>query len=433
MHPPRRRPGAVHISTPSFSVNARTNVYRKVAYVFLALTVVIITLVLWLTSVRADVVVRVKKESLRMDGVVEVSKTPRAGQIPGRVLQGVFDRTQEFQVMGDGGEDVAVPTTPTTTPAQPVTPPPVVNQEVIARGKVKIFNKYSKDQPLVKTTRLLTADGKLYRIDKTITVPSGGSVTVDVYADKPGADFAIGPSNFTIPGLYIDLQKHIYGVSEVAFTAVPRGTVESAQTAPVAPTTPIVASGKGKPVTFADIDRAEKQLIEAVLKKATDALTADIANREALQPIVVYNVIEKKSNVTIGQLTESFLTSVKLDVTIIYYTQEDMQSLIRSRMKERVPQGREFVPADMGSTTYALESSDPSSETATIRVSADAQYRLSPQSPLLQSSVITGKSKSEAEAILKAVDGVESVTIDIKPQWLDTIPTLKDRINLTVE
>ena len=102
-------------------------------------------------------------------------------------------------------------------------------------------------------------------------------------------------------------------------------------------------------------------------------------------------------------------------------------------MKERVPQGREFVPADMGSTTYALESSDPSSETATIRVSADAQYRLSPQSPLLQSSVITGKSKSEAEALLKAVDGVESVTIDIKPQWLDTIPTLKDRINLTVE
>ena len=430
MHPPRRRPGAVHISAPTFSTSARTSVYRKIAYVFIALTVAIITLVLWLTSVRADIIVRVKKESVRLDGVVEVSKTARAGQIPGRVLQGVFDRTQEFQVM-DVEEDVAPPTAATTTPIEP-TPPPV-NQDVIARGKVKIVNKYSKDQPLVKTTRLLTTDGKLYRIDKTITVPSGGSVTVDVYADKPGTEFAIGPTNFTIPGLYIDLQKHIYGVSDTAFTAVPRGTVESSQTSTPTTAAPVVATGKGKPVTFADIDRAEKQLTEAVLKKATETLTADIPNRESLQPIVVYNVIEKKSNVTIGQVTESFLTSVKLDVTIIYYTQEDMQSLIRSRMKERVPQGREFVPADNGNTTYALESSDPQSETATIRVSSDAQYRLSPQSPLLQSSVIAGKTKGEAEAILKAVDGVESVTITIKPQWLDTIPTLKDRINLTVE
>ncbi|MFO0764678.1 MAG: hypothetical protein U0487_01365 [Patescibacteria group bacterium] len=431
MHPPRRRPGAVHISAPSFSTNARTSVYRKIAYVFLALTVAIITLVLWLTSVRAEIVVHVKKESVKLDGVVEVSRTPRAGQIPGRVVQGVFDKTQEFQVMGDG-EDIATSTAVTTTPEQPPVTTPPATQEVIARGKVKIVNKYSKDQPLVRTTRLLTADGKLYRIDKTITVPSGGSVTVDVYADKSGADYAIGPTNFTIPGLYIDLQKHIYGVSETAFTAVPKGSTGSS--APVTPTpAPAAPTGKGKPVTFADIDRAKKQLTETVLKKAMDSLGADIANRESMEVVYVVKVVEEKNNVTVGQVTESFLSSVKLDVTAVYYAKEDMQGLVRSRMKERVPQGREFVPAENGGMTYALESSDPKAETASIRVSADAQYRLSPQSPLLQASIVAGKSKSEAESMLKAVDGVESVDITIKPQWLDTIPTLKDRIHLTVE
>lgn len=430
MHPPRRRPGAIHISTPSFATPVRTNVYRKIAYVFLTLTVVIITLVLWLTSVKATVGIKVKKETVKVEGIVEVARNPRPGQIPGRVVQGIFDKTQEFTVMGDDGDVPANPAAVTTTaaPAEPVVPP---STDVIARGKVTIVNNYSKDQTLVKTTRLLAPDNKLYRIDKTVVVPTGGSVSVDVYADKSGSEYAIGPTTFTIPGLYVDLQKHIFAKSNTAFVAVPRGTVQTSQTA-----TPLVApapTGKGKPVTFADLDRAERQLTEAVLKKATETLSADIPNREALQPFVVYNVVEKKNNVTIGQVTENFLTSVKLNVTIVYYAQEDMQQLIRSRLKERVPEGREFVPGEKTENTYAFESSDPKAETATIRVTSDAIYRLSPTSLLLQPSVIAGKSRSEASAILKAVEGVDAVDITIKPSWLDTIPTLKERIEVTVE
>jgi hypothetical protein len=52
---------------------------------------------------------------------------------------------------------------------------------------------------------------------------------------------------------------------------------------------------------------------------------------------------------------------------------------------------------------------------------------------LLQKSVIAGKSKSEAESLLRAVEGVESVEVKIQPGWIDSVPSLKDRIDLKVE
>lgn len=69
-----------------------------------------------------------------------------------------------------------------------------------ATGIVTIYNEYSTAaQPLVATTRLITADGTLYRIKNTITVPgateksdgtlSPGSISTSIYADKPGAAY----------------------------------------------------------------------------------------------------------------------------------------------------------------------------------------------------------------------------------------------------
>jgi hypothetical protein len=162
-------------------------------------------------------------------------------------------------------------------------------------------------------------------------------------------------------------------------------------------------------------------------------LADEVPEKDRMEVVYVVKVLDKKFMVRPGDVAEVFLASVKLDVTAVYYSKEDMQSLVRTRLKEKVPQGREFLPFDGGAITYSLESSDASAETAAIRVSADAGYRLSPTSPLLQKTVIAGKSKSEAESILKAVDGVESVIIVIKPGWLDTIPTLKDRIDVKVE
>lgn len=426
MQPVRhRRPGSVHISAPSFPVGVRPSVYRRIAYTFIGLTVVVILGVLWLTSVRADVVVRLKRDAVRLDGVVEVAKEPRAGQIPGRVVQGTFTKTREYTVAGESGQ----PSDPTKAPA----PEPTPSDDVRARGTVRIVNNYSREQPLVRTTRLLTPDGKLYRIDETIRVPAGGSVTVAAYADQPGRAFVLtAPTKFTIPGLFIDLQTYIYAETVGPFEAVPLGTPATASVTPTpSPTRPV--SPNARPVSYEDLDRAKKTLTDEILNEAMRTLANQVEARESMEVVYVVKVLDESKNANIGQVTDSFLYSIKLDVTAVYYSKDDMQALVRSRLRERVPEGREFLPFTGGAVTYALESADPVSEIAVIRVTADANYRLSPTSPLLQKSVIAGKSVEEARRLLQSIDGVESTQITVKPSWLGSLPALKDRIELTVE
>jgi hypothetical protein len=424
----QRRPHVVPITAPSFPTMPRPPVYRRIAYTFVALTVLFVIAVLWLSSVRAEVVVKVKKNIARMDGVVEVSRAPTSGQIAGRVVQGTYEKIQEFPV-----PDASTNTTSAVTPLVP-TPSPVTPNGVtlLAKGTVKVINNYSKAQTLVKTTRLLTSDGKLYRIDKTIIVPSGGTMLVGVYADKPGEEFAIGPTKFTIPGLYVDLQKHIYAESSEAFKAVP--STEPLPVSSVEEKKPATSVKTGKVLTSAVLDDAHRTLQETVLEQAKRSLQGEVEDEKYSDAVYFVKLVDKKSNVDAGQSTEKFLASVKLDVTAVFYPKEDMQALVRSKLKEKIPDGREFLPFDEQAIQFVLESVDAKKETAVVRVTAEGAYQLTSGSPILQKGLVAGKTREEATQLLKSLGGdIEEVRVTIKPGWLRKIPTLKDHIEMKVE
>ncbi len=92
-------------------------------------------------------------------------------------------------------------------------------------GQVLLYNSYSSQpQTLIQDTRLQTPDGKIYRLPKTIVVPGakveGGKITASeietaVFADKPGEEYNIGLTDFTLPG-FKDPEKRekIYGRSK---------------------------------------------------------------------------------------------------------------------------------------------------------------------------------------------------------------------------
>ncbi len=422
-----RRPHVVPITAPSFPTPPRTSLYRNIAYSFIACTVVLVLTVLWLSSVRAEVTVHTKRTTVKLDTTVEVARAPQSGQIPGRVVQGVFEKIQEFPVPMMASTSTAVVPTPASLEAVK-TPSPT---PVLARGTARIINNYSRSQTLVRTTRLLTSDQKLYRIDQTIKIPPGQEVSVRIYADQLGAEYAIGPTRFTIPGLFIDLQKYIYAVSDAAFVATPSET-------PVAPSVPAVAisssPSRGDIVTQADLDVAIQSLSDTVLAQAKRTLMAEVADANLGEAVYVVKRLDKKTNVAVGQSADHFLASVKLDVTAVFYPKEDMAAFTRLKLKEKIPEGREFVATSDGQgTVYTPESADAKAETAVIHIIADGAYRLTSASAGLQKSVIAGKSTSEATAILKSLEGVEDAQVKIKPSWFSKVPSLKDKITMTLE
>lgn len=91
-------------------------------------------------------------------------------------------------------------------------PQGVVTNDItgVAEGRVTIYNETPSNQVLIKNTRLLTPDEKLFRLKDRVLIPAFGEIETDIYSDEAGEVGLIDPTGFIIPGLSEDLQKNIY-------------------------------------------------------------------------------------------------------------------------------------------------------------------------------------------------------------------------------
>lgn len=398
---PRRLDSAPRHSFPQPPVAPR--MYRNIALTFFGLTVLVIGAVLWMSTVRATVRVRVQRDLAKIESAIDIAKSPEQGQLQGRVVEGTFDNIQEFTVKATSGSIVNATTT----------------------GRVRITNNYSKAQTLVKTTRLTMPDGKLFRINATVSIPSNSTVEVDAYSDQPGDAYAIpAGTKFSIPGLWIDLQKWIFAESITPFEGGKR-TV--------------------KVVTAEDVNDAQTTLEAAVVEQAKKTLVAEAAvpadklaencpaEQACWQAVYFVTPIEKKSNVTPGQEAESFLAQAKVKVTGVFYPKKDMELLVRSKLKERLPDGRDLAGFDPSKVVYRLENADIDVEKARIAFSVETESHLTAQSSALSAQAIAGLSIQDAKTTLSAVDGVEFVEITLRPSWARRLPSKPGAIDLKIE
>lgn len=372
-----------------FAPHPAPAIYRTIAYSFVGVTLIVVIGALWLSSVRARVTVKMKRDVTSVDTYVDLAKNPEAGELNGRVVKGTFQQIQEYPI----------------TEGTPV--------EGIVAGTVKITNNYSKAQTLVATTRLLTADNRLYRIDKTVTIEPKQSVTVSAHADKSGSSYAMpSGTKLTIPGLWIDIQKWIYGETVTAFSAT---------------------QSVNKVASEGELTDAYASLQEAVMTQAEKALRAEAGAGDDWKAVFDTKIVEKKSNVNVGQKADSLLASMKIDVTGVFYPSKDIDVLIKQKMKEKLPDERELIQFDPASATVALESVDEKLGKARLHITAQAISRLTENSPQLAKSNILGLSEEDATAKLKEIDGVESVDIRIRPTWTHSIPSSASHVDLIVQ
>ncbi|MFZ2804296.1 MAG: hypothetical protein WA001_03660 [Patescibacteria group bacterium] len=374
-----------------FAPPPTSSVYRNIAISFLGLTLVVIVAALWVSSVHAKVDVKTVHETDNLDTTVDIAKSPQAGQLQGRVVEGVFSKIQEFSVKETTG--TAVSTTVT--------------------GTVRIFNNYSQPQTLIKTTRLQTPDGRIYRIDKTVVIDPKQSVLVTAHSDQPGSQYVLANgTNLAIPGLWIDIQKWIYAQTVSGFQG---------------------GEQISKVVSSDDVTQAQKALQDAVFAQAQSELKAEAGAGDDWDAVYIDKTIQSDANVAAGQQSDSFLATVKLDVTAVYYPEKDMQALVMQKLTDKLPEGRELVGFDPSLVVYKVQSADPKMEKATISISAQAQSSLTNKSTELSKDAILGMSDTDAKTKLMAIDGVQSVDISITPSWIHKLPTSGDHIDLTVE
>ncbi len=366
-------------------------IYKKIAYSFVALTIIIVFAALWFSSVRATVSVNVTREPTDIRTNVRVAMVPEQGELAGRVVQGVFERVQEFNVTGGAGTSVSG----------------------IATGKVRIYNERSSAQPLVVKTRLLTSDGRLYRLSEGVTVPPNGSVDAEAYSDEEGAKYDFSQKvSFTIPGLSESMQEFVYAESVTAFI----GGEQVVRT-----------------LEAADVATAEESLKKDLLDEGKAKLQSEVGDMRYTDAVYLVSAEEKNTSVNLGEEAESFLMSLKLSITGVFYSKMDMESIVREQVADRVPEGREIVRQGPVKMQYNIENVDVPNEKAELSVNAEVLTKATSVDNLISKEAIIGLPIEEAESKIEQMAGIEEANITVRPSWVRRLPTLKDHITFKIE
>ncbi len=374
--------------------NKSLNLYRRLVLRFLFLVGLSLLIIAYFTVTKLVVVVTPAAEAISDSVQFQVKENVEASTIDGlQVVPGVVTSTVV-----------------TLEKVYPATGEENIGEEII--GKVTIYNNYTRNQPLIATTRLLTADQKLFRIKEGVTVPAGGSVEVEVYSDQINPEMAIEPSRFTIPGLWLGLQDQIYAESQEKFEY--RGKVNTY-------------------VRQRDIDLAANDLRKAL----TEKLKQEIAWQTKPGEAVAYFIEENKSLLTLGadlnDSAEDFLAKAENQAVIIRFSKERSEEILRAKLAFSLPDDKILTSFNSEDITYNLIEFDLEQKTANISANFSGATRLKESAEFIDNRQLSGLNEAQITEYLKSFSEVADFELKFFPKFLTRAPYLADRIKIEIK
>ncbi len=295
-----------------------------------------------------------------------------------------------------------------------------------ASGKIVVYNNYDdKPQKLIKNTRFETPDGKIYRIQESITVPgqtkdaSGqtvpGSVEATVFADSAGESYNIDLTDFTIPGFKEGNDPRynaFYARSKTAMTGGFAGTVKTASDADTkAAEAEIDAELRESLKTDATVGLAEGFV---VLPESAQYSFESLPNKEGENGNVM---IARKGTLTLLAVNKDAIASAAAAERIAGYAGESVT----------------FSDTDELSFQIVTEPFDIVSATATdIRVTGPSTLVWTFDAEDIKGKLAT-KSRSDASGVFSTYPGIEKADIVIRPFWKRSFPSDTADIEISIE
>ena len=371
-------------------VSPSMKMYRRIAIGFIAVTLFLLATVIILSTIRATVTVYSSVTTMNTEFIADVvAETEMEGEIPGRVIDTTIDETREFVVDEEGAS--AVPTK--------------------AGGMVTIYNTSNRSQPLVATTRLMSPDGILFRIDKGVTVPAQGTVETMAHADEEGQGGEIEPTTFSIPGLNSTRQKEVHAESFEPMT----GGVEY-----------------HKIVTEEDLQAARDQLNMDLLAVAQEDLRTEVPDTYTGETFFE-EVIGEVVSVSAGDEADSYTISMSIHVVGVFYDQAPLLTIAEAKLYEGLEKGYQLFIVDREGMTVEVERYDLEHEIANVRVTLEGLTMVSPTNALLDKTNLVGLPAQDLKDML--IDAGVAVGVDVEffPFWIRKVPKLRDHVEIKIE
>ncbi len=367
--------------------------YRKIALSFIILTIILLAVIAYFSFVKVTIILTPNQERISSNLIIDVfNQDKRSAVSEGEVL-GVVKQVEVEQ-----------------SKTYPATDIEVISEEVI--GKVILTNNYNKNQPLVATTRLLSPDNKLFRIKKTVNVPAGGQLEVEVYADEPGQDMIIGPTHFTIPGLWAGLQDEIYGESKE----------------------PMKYSRQVKKhIQQADIDKAVKDVKQSLLGKATTEVSENYQTYDQVIYDIDNNSISQQIDGKAGDEVEEFTITMKTLVTVVAFMDDEIYKLARQKLISVLPDNKQLLEFSKDDISYSLNNYNIYQGTASLNINFIGKMIIKQGASIVDRGKLAGLNREQISVYLNSLSEIASYDIKFYPSFIKRAPSLVDRIELIIE
>ncbi len=379
------------------SPKRRVGLYRRLLIKFILLLGVIFLVIAYFSFSKLTITLHLKGESLSSNLLLKVaSSTPDVSSAAS------LTSTDPREDISGSVKVMSV----TATETYPATGETSIGDEV--SGRVRIINNYNKNQALVATTRLLSSDGKLFRIKEAVTIPAGGETVVDIYADKPTADMAISPSSFTIPGLWAGLQDKIYARSDEAF---------------------VFSKKVQKHVNSSDLEAAARDINTRLLEKAKSQAEGD-DGQDWLYQLEGSPSVELGAK--LGDKKDSFTATATGKVIAVYFDKEQAGALAQAKLNLAIPDDKELTEFNPERIAYSFESYDEATGSATIKAVFNATMILKQGASFVDSRQLVNLTGDQIASYLRDRPEVKEFELKFSPSMIKRAPSLADRIEITI-
>ena len=281
----------------------------------------------------------------------------------------------------------------------------------LVMGTVTLINKYNKTQPLVAKTRLLSPDGKLFRLKEAVSIPAGGTATASVYADKNGSDMAVDANTrFTIPGLWAGIQDRIYAENSAPLT---------------------YQLQEKRIIKQSDLDKAKKDINEVINLKIKNQLQSVTSDKAAVSGDIDDEIVTE-FNAKVGDERSDFTVKAKKKVVIATFSKNKVIELAKARLSLVISDDKQLSNFNTNQITYSLENYDQSNKTAEIKAYFTGLMSLKSDSSLIDRKKLVGLNEKQISQYLDTFPEVKEYKLEFWPSFIKTAPNLPDRINIKI-
>lgn len=379
----------------------------KIFAAFITLCVITAAFSLFFVLPKANIAIALKQEETKGDFSFILDKSiseidASAGKIPAKTAEISSQKTQTFSAAGKK------------------------HLTTKASGELTIYNECSTgDQVLVAGTRFLSKDGsKIFKIESSVTIPGftkpedsvvPGSKTVKVTAEETGEAYNIGATAFTIPKLQeLVSWKYscLYARSDKA-----------------------MSGGSDKEVNYIsqdDYDKAKETLVSAVKAENSSKASQQQDGDAVYIEEGTEGDPEVQASARVNDVIDQFEMTVLIKKPMLTVSKKDLEAALTQKIKEQA-NFQDAKPVE-GGLAYELGDVVDKDKEISLNLSASQKFTFELNQDKINQikREVMGKNKQELNDYFTAMNGIESVSVNLWPFWVSKVPGSVNKINISV-